>query len=129
VTAYGKFPKADEASGPAGKPLASPPPSRGNSEDAASLKDIFSRGDPKKDFCCVKLFSLPRGNPEFLSPADGEMENQPLAAAIVEKDGIPYIDDDACTRDKGINGKLDANFAKLVESVIYSKSASGQKTP
>ena len=90
-------------------------------ENIAELEEIFYGSDPKRDFCFVKRpFCFSNSELEFLPLAeDGDIAN--AAEVIFEKDGIPYINDDACNLDKSIMKKLDHNFAKLVEAVVFRK--------
>ena len=90
----------------------------GNDDDVAELEEIFNGGDPERGFFCAgSLFSLSYKSPEFLPLA----EDQPSDKVIFEKDGIPYIDDEACNRNKSAKEDLDGKFAKLVEAVVYNK--------
>jgi len=88
-------------------------------EGFAELEDIFDGSDPEKDFRCFELFSFPLTSLEFLPLAEDEAS----VAVIFEKNGIPYIDDKARAFGGIGNGKLDSNFARLVESVVCKKGA------
>jgi len=86
-------------------------------EDFAELEDIFNGSDPEKDFCCVKRpFLYSNFELEFLPLAE---DDEVPATVIFEKDGIPYINDNACNRDESTRERLDSNFARLVESVVF----------
>jgi len=130
------FPNTDKADGVAGvragagselvSQASSPPKlSPHDEEGAACLEDVFAGGDPEKHFRCVdRPFSLSNRNPELLpavkSPAKTAGQETP-ATVIFEKDGIPYIDNDACNRDKNIKEKLDGGFAELVDAVVHNR--------
>ena len=90
-------------------------------EDIIELEEIFNGSDPQKDFFFAKgPFCFSNKDLEFLPLA----EDCDIAAAtqvIFEKDGIPYINDGACSMDKSIMERLDDNFAKLVEAVVFKK--------
>jgi len=104
-----------------------PQPDRDNNENAAQLEDISAEGTPGRGLLCAGLmFSFSQDNPEFLPVIEAEdhmesMGRGGLATMILEKDGIPYINDDVCTNDKNAKGKLNGDFAKLVESVVHNR--------
>jgi len=126
VIVYGAFSNTNEASLVAGGRLgagshASALPRLGEDggEDAAELEDIFTDGGYERGFFCPsRLFAFYGGNPELLPLAEEQdCAGGVPAAVILEKDGIPYINDDAC----GYGESLDRNFARLVESVAYNR--------
>ena len=93
----------------------------GVDEDFAELEDIFDGSDPEREFRCVsRPFLFSNGELEFLPLAE-ELGDD---AVIFERDGIPYIDTDACNRDKSVMEKLDRDFARLVESVVFRNGLS-----
>lgn len=92
-----------------------------NNENVAELEDIFKGSDPEKDFRVSKLFLFPKDTLEFLPLAEEQADstsNEIPAMVIFEKNGVHYIDDDACDRDQSVKKGLDSNFARLVESVV-----------
>ena len=96
-----------------------------NNEDVAELEEIHKGSDPEKGFCCTGIpFFLSYKNPDFLPLVDDQADDISDAVSvrvIFEKDGIPYIDDDACNRRKSAKEELDGKFASLVEAVVYNK--------
>lgn len=96
----------------------------GKDDGFAELEDVFPGSNPEKDFRCVGwLVSFSKGDPELLPAAEDQL-CEASAEVIFEKDGIPYIDDDACGLDGPAKEKLDGDFAKLVEAVVYSRGPS-----
>jgi len=132
VAVYGTFPKADGMGGDVPRPESftfilpsSWQPGVGNDGDIAELEDILNGGDPEKDFCCISgPFLFSQGDLEFLPLAEGregDMGDKASATVILEKNGVHYIDDDACNCDAGAKEKLDSNFVDLVESVVFNR--------
>jgi len=93
-----------------------------NGENVSELEEIFG-GDPEKGFRCVRPFAFCQANLEFLPLAEEGADDRELGKVIFEKDGVPYIDGDACGRDEGVKEKLNADFAKLVEAVVCGKGS------
>ena len=91
-----------------------------NNEDVAELEDVFNGSDPRKDFSCVSgPFLFSRRDPEFLPLAEEQAGDANVPATVIfEKEGVPYINEDACGCDE--SAKLDGNFARLVESVVFN---------
>ena len=133
---YGMSPSTDDIAGPGdagiGRPpelvspdssVAVPAVSSGSSRsdgDAADLEDIFGGSDPERDFRCLnRFFALSGANPELLPLVEDDAWDAP-GAVIFERDGVPYINNEACSYDEKTGGKLDGNFANLVESVVHT---------
>jgi len=92
-----------------------------NNEHVAELEDIAG-GNPGNGFCCVRgPFLFSQKDPEFLPPAEGPADGAASATVIFERNGVHYIDDDACNCDESVKESLDGNFARLVESVAFNK--------
>jgi len=96
-----------------------------DNENPAQLEDIFVGGDPGRSLLRAgMMFAFSKANPELLPVVEKRTEKvgrKGLATVILEKDGIPYINDEACGNDENAGGKLNGDFAKLVESVVYNK--------
>ena len=80
----------------------------------------MATNDPLKGH--YRLFSISAAGLKPLLPA-----GKPVAVAgsvlettevIFERDGVPYIDGDACLLDRSAGGKLDGDFARLVDAVV-----------
>jgi len=99
-----------------------------NNEDVAELEEIFAGGGLKKElFFAGGLFSLSNENLEFLPLAEDQVDDvndEVPAKVIFEKDGIPYIDNDACNRNECTEKELDGKFASLVKAVVHNKGPS-----
>ena len=96
-----------------------------DNEGFAELEEIPGGYDPEIDFhcACIPLF-LSHKNPEFLPLAEEPVDdiNDGIPARVIfERDGVPYIDGDACNRGKIAKEDLDDKFARLVEAVVYNK--------
>ena len=78
-------------------------------EEVAELEEV--------SLCGASLFWQPFSvsvqNPEFITGAEN--------GVIYEQDGIHYISKDAFIIDKNIEGELDNDFVKLVESVVVKR--------
>jgi len=96
-----------------------------DNENTAQLEDIFVGGDPGKSFLCAGLmFAFSQANPELLPVVEAQTKGvgcEELATVIFEKGGIPYINDEACSNDEDTWKKLNGDFARLVESVVYNR--------
>ena len=96
-----------------------PRPDRVDKENTARLEDIFAGGTPGRGLLRAGLmFALSQDNPELLPLVE---EREELATVILEKDGIPYINDDACNNGGNTGKKPNGDFAKLVESVVCNR--------